>query len=168
MVTDGKTLYELRMPQDSLDGKSVLDALLEPTRIYVKPVRAVLRQLPGAVRSLAHITGGGITENLNRALPDNMDAEVEVGSWGMPPIIPFVCRAAHLDETEALKTFNMGLGMVLVVAPQKADEVLAILEEQGEQAGIVGRIVPGSGEVAYVNKEQLFANCVSSEPATEE
>ena len=168
VVTDGKTLYELRMPQDSLDGKSVLDALLEPTRIYVKPVRAVLRQLPGAVRSLAHITGGGITENLNRALPDNMDAEVEVGSWGMPPIIPFVCRAAHLDETEALKTFNMGLGMVLVVAPQKADEVLAILEEQGEQAGIVGRIVPGSGEVTYVNKEQLFANCVSSEPATEE
>ena len=168
VVTDGKTLYGLRMPQDSLDGKSVLDALLEPTRIYVKPVRAVLRQLPGAVRSLAHITGGGITENLNRALPDNMDAEVEVGSWGMPPIIPFVCRAAHLDETEALKTFNMGLGMVLVVAPHKADEVLAILEERGEQAGIVGRIVPGSGEVTYVNKEQLFANCVSSEPATEE
>ena len=86
----------------------------------------------------------------------------------MPPIIPFVCNAAHLDETEALKTFNMGLGMVLVVAPNKADEVLAILEEQGEQAGIVGRIVPGSGEVTYVNKEQLFANCVSSEPATEE
>ena len=167
VVTDGKTLYELRMPQDSLDGKSVLDALLEPTRIYVKPVRAVLRQLPDAVRSLAHITGGGITENLNRALPDNMDAEVEVGSWGMPPIIPFVCRAAHLDETEALKTFNMGLGMVLVVAPNKADEVLAILEERGEQAGIVGSIVPGSGEVQYVNKEQLFAHCTQDEQGAE-
>ena len=163
VVTDGKTLYELRMPQESLGGRSVLDALLEPTRIYVKPVRAVLRQLPGAVRSLAHITGGGITENLNRALPDNMNAQVEVGSWGMPPIIPFVCHAARLDETEALKTFNMGLGMVLVVAPNKVDEVLTILEEQGEEAGIVGRIVPGNGEVEYVNKEQLFAHCAQDE-----
>lgn len=80
VVTDGKTLYELRMPQESLGGQSVLDALLEPTRIYVKPVRSVLRQLPGAVRSLAHITGGGITENLNRALPENMDAELHVGT----------------------------------------------------------------------------------------
>ena len=141
-----------------MGGRSVLDALLEPTRIYVKPVRAVLRKLPGAVRSLAHITGGGITENLNRALPDTLNAEVEVGSWGMPPIIPFVCHAAHLDETEALKTFNMGLGMVLVVAPNKVDEVLAILEEQGEEAGIVGRIIPGNGEVTYVNKDQLFAH----------
>lgn len=167
VVTDGKTLYELRMPQESLGGRSVLDALLEPTRIYVKPVRAVLRQLPGAVRSLAHITGGGITENLNRALPDNMNAQVEVGSWGMPPIIPFVCHAARLDETEALKTFNMGLGMVLVVAPNKVDEVLAILEEQGEEAGIVGRIVPGSGEVEYVNKEQLFAHCAQDEQDAE-
>ena len=86
-----------------------------------------------------------------------MNAQVEVGSWGMPPIIPFVCRAARLDETEALKTFNMGLGMVLVVAPDKVDDVLAILEEQGEEAGIVGRIVSGNGEVEYVNKDQLFA-----------
>ena len=156
VVTDGKTLYELRMPQESLGGQSVLDALLEPTRIYVKPVRSVLRQLPGAVRSLAHITGGGITENLNRALPENMDAEVHVGTWGMPPIIPFVCNAAHLDEHEALKTFNMGLGMVLVVDPAKADQVMEILEAEGESPVVVGRIVPGTGEVTYVDQDKLF------------
>ena len=91
-----------------------------------------------------------------------MDAEVQVGTWGMPPIIPYVCRAARLDETEALKTFNMGVGMVLVVAPNKVDEVLAILEEQGEDAGIIGRIIPGSGEVVYVDKDQLFAQHVEA------
>ena len=163
VVTDGKTLYELRMPQESLGGQSVLDALLEPTRIYVKPVRSVLRQLPGAVRSLAHITGGGITENLNRALPENMDAELHVGTWSMPPVIPFVCRAAHLDEHEALKTFNMGLGMVLVVDPSKVDQVMDILEAEGETPTVVGRIIPGSGEVAYVDQEKLFADNPSAE-----
>ena len=163
VVTDGKTLYELRMPQESLGGQSVLDALLEPTRIYVKPVRSVLRQLPGAVRSLAHITGGGITENLNRALPENMDAELHVGTWSMPPVIPFVCRAAHLDEHEALKTFNMGLGMVLVVDPSKVDQVMDILEAEGETPTVVGRIIPGSGEVAYVAQEKLFADNPSAE-----
>ena len=163
VVTDGKTLYELRMPQESLGGQSVLDALLEPTRIYVKPVRSVLRQLPGAVRSLAHITGGGITENLNRALPENMDAELHVGTWSMPPVIPFVCRAAHLDEHEALKTFNMGLGMVLVVDPSKVDQLMDILEAEGETPTVVGRIIPGSGEVAYVDQEKLFADNPSAE-----
>ena len=156
VITDGKTLYEVRMPQESLGGQSVLDALLTPTRIYVKSVRAVLRKLPGAVRSLSHITGGGITENLNRALPDTLDAEVHVGTWDMPAIIPFVCHAAHLNETEALKTFNMGLGMVLVVNPAKVPEVMDILTEQGETPEVVGRIVPGSGEVVYVNQDALF------------
>lgn len=157
VCVEGKTLYELRLEKEELAGKSILDALLEPTRIYVKPVRSVLRQLPGAVRSLAHITGGGITENLNRALPANVDAEVHVGTWTIAPIIPWVCRAARLNEHEALKTFNMGLGMVLVVNPQKVDDIMDILKQEGETPFIVGQIVPGVGEVTYVNQENLFA-----------
>ena len=137
----------------------MLDALLEPTRIYVKPVRSVLRQLPGAVRSLAHITGGGITENLNRALPDSIDAEVSVGTWGMPPIIPFVCHAARLNEVEALKTFNMGLGMILVVSPDKVDDVMGIFEAEGESPVVVGRTVAGTGSVVYRNQDRLFVDC---------
>ena len=81
----------------------------------------------------------------------------------MPPIIPYVCRAAHLDEHEALKTFNMGLGMVLVVAPNRVDEVMAILRDEGEEPVVVGRIVPGTGEVSYANQDQLFAHVVSDE-----
>ena len=95
MRVEGKTLDQLRLEKEETRVEEHIRCSLEPTRIYVKPVRSVLRQLPGAVRSLAHITGGGITENLNRALPANVDAEVHVGTWTMAPII-WVCRATQL------------------------------------------------------------------------
>ena len=79
---------------------------------------------------------------------------LEHGQWH---IIPWVCRAARLNEHEALKTFNMGLGMVLVVNPQKVDDIMDILKQEGETPFIVGQIVPGVGEVTYVNQENLFA-----------
>ena len=156
VCVEGRTHYEVRLPRKSLGGQSVQDALLTPTRIYVKQVRAAVAAHPGAVHALAHITGGGITENLNRALPDTLDARIEVGTWDMAPIIPFVCRAAKLDETEALKTFNMGLGMVLIVDPAQADAVKETLEAQGETVYRVGTVVPGTGAVAYANKQDLF------------
>lgn len=146
----------------------MLDALLEPTRIYVKSIRSVLLQCPGAIHSLAHITGGGITENLNRALPSTLDAEIQVGSWNMVPILPWVCRAAHLNETEALKTFNMGLGMILAVAPQKAEEVAQLLADAGEEVYIVGQVVPGVGKVVYLDEEELFAAYSEDEEAEED
>ncbi len=152
VCVEGRDADELNAPRDDLDGKSVLEALLEPTRIYVRPVRAVLDAQPGAVRSLAHITGGGITENLNRALPADLDAVVELGTWPVPPVVSLVCEAAHLDEVEALKTFNMGLGLVLVVDPAYADAVEATLAAEGEQACRVGRVVAGSGAVRYENE----------------
>lgn len=158
VCVEGKTTYELNLEQPLLNGQSVLEALLTPTRIYVKQVLKVLQQHPSAVHSLAHITGGGITENLNRALSSSVDAKVEVGTWTMPPIIPWVCKAAHLDETEALKTFNMGVGMILVVDPLQADAVKQTLEEEGETVFNVGKIVAGSGEVSYLDKEKLFAH----------
>lgn len=157
VCVEGKTHYELRLEREELKGESLQDALLTPTRMYVKPVRAVLRTCPNAVRALAHITGGGITENLNRALPDACDAEVDLGTWPVPPIAKFVCKAAHLNESEALKTFNMGLGVVLIVDPACADKVEAALAEVGEATYRVGRIVAGSGEVRYTNNDALYA-----------
>jgi phosphoribosylformylglycinamidine cyclo-ligase len=145
----GKTAAELSEPLDALDGASVLEALLEPTRIYVKSVLAALREVPGGVHALAHITGGGITENLNRALPETLNAQVKLGKWPVPPIVDFVCEAANLSEEERLKTFNMGLGMVLIVAPDKAAAVTSVLEEAGEKVSVVGTIVPGTGAVEY-------------------
>ncbi len=157
VCTEDRPLEEITAPVDELGGRSVADALLEPTRIYVKPVLAVLRECPGAVRALAHITGGGITENLNRALPKTVDALVELGTWEMPAVVPYVCRAAQLSETEALKTFNMGVGMVLIVDPAQADAVEAALAAAGERTFRIGRTVVGSGEVRYANEGTLFA-----------
>ncbi len=146
---EGKTMEELTEPREWLDGASILEALLQPTRIYVKQVTSIMRTLPGAIHSLAHITGGGISENLDRALPSDVDAEVNLGSWPELPIIRFICDAANLSQEEALKTFNMGLGMILVVSADEADAVMAHLKDMGEDAHIVGATVAGTGQVAY-------------------
>lgn len=153
---EGRTEEELREAREDLGGQSILEALLTPTRIYVKPVRTVMEQVPGGIRALAHITGGGITENLNRALPAGVNAEVDLGTWPIPPVVRFACEQANLSEAEALKTFNMGLGMVLIVDPAAAEAVEAALAAAGEETYRVGRIVAGEGEVQYANEGELF------------
>lgn len=162
VCVEGKTLYELRLKRAELKGQSIEEALLTPTRIYVKPVRALLKRFGKAIHSLAHITGGGISENLNRILPDTLNAEVELGAWEVPPVASFVCKAARLDETEALKTFNMGLGMIVAVSSDKAADVKAAFEEEGERVFEIGRVGAGDGSVVYHNKGSLYA-CPSPE-----
>ena len=151
-----KSAAEISVPLPELDGKTVGQALLEPTRIYVKSVLATLREVPGAVHSLAHITGGGITENLDRALPKTVNAQVELGSWPVVPIAKYTCAQAGLNETEALKTFNMGIGMVLIVAPEQAAHVEAVLADQGETTYRIGHITPGAGVVTYTGEGKLL------------
>lgn len=156
VLVEGKSAEELSAPCDELGGRPLGEALLAPTRIYVKPVLGCLRALPGVVHALAHITGGGITENLNRALPAGVNAEVDLGTWPIPPVVRFACEQANLSEAEALKTFNMGLGMVLIVDPTAAEDVEAALAAAGEETYRVGRIVAGEGEVQYANEGELF------------
>ena len=156
VCVEGKSTEELLAPVDALDGKSVGEALLTPTRIYVKQVLSVLAECPKAVRALAHITGGGITENLNRALNSQVNAQVDLGTWPVPAIAKYVCEAADLSEGQALKTFNMGVGMVLIVDPDRADEVEAALAKAGETTYRVGRIVAGAGEVEYTGEGNLY------------
>lgn len=149
VAVEGRSSDELSCPLDELEGASILEALLAPTRIYVKSVLGLLNTLPGAVHALAHITGGGITENLDRALPPTLDAQVRRGSWPANATVDFVVGQAHLNEEEAYKTFNMGLGMILIVDVDQADAVLAELEAAGERAFIVGSVIAGAGEVVY-------------------
>ena len=158
VCVEGKSREELLTPVEALDGQSVADALLTPTRIYVKQVLGTLKACPGAVRALAHITGGGISENLNRALNERVDAQVDLGTWPVPAVVKYVCDAAELSEPQALKTFNMGVGMILIVDPARAEEVEAALVEAGEKTYRVGRIVSGTGEVQYTGEGNLYGH----------
>lgn len=147
-VTEKLPLEELSAPNSRLGGQSILEALLAPTRIYVKSILRLIRSV-AQVHAVAHITGGGITENLNRALPETLDAAIELGSWSCPPVIDYVVDAAGLSREEALKTFNMGVGMCVICAPEVAAQAKEVLEECGETVFEIGKIVEGSGKVTY-------------------
>ncbi|MDR1422469.1 MAG: phosphoribosylformylglycinamidine cyclo-ligase [Coriobacteriales bacterium] len=115
-LTDNLSDKELRLRQLA-DGRSLAVALLAPTRIYVQALLAALEAaLP--LHAAAHITGGGISENLNRALPAGLNAEIDMQSWDIPEVIQIVCQAAGLEKDEALRTFNMGIGMALICPPE--------------------------------------------------
>ncbi|MEM9474203.1 MAG: phosphoribosylformylglycinamidine cyclo-ligase [Pseudomonadota bacterium] len=128
------------------DGQSLGAALLTPTRLYVRPALEAIRQ--GGVRGLAHITGGGLTENLPRVLPDGQGAVIDLGAWTLPPVFRWLAEAGGIDGDEMLKTFNCGIGMVVVVAPDAADAVAATLRDSGETVFTLGEVVAGQG-VSY-------------------
>lgn len=157
VAVEPSNMEELGKPRDYLNGQSIIEALLQPTRIYVKPVLEAMKAHPGAIHSLAHITGGGISENLDRALPKTVDAQVDLGTWPVAPIIQFICDTANLSETEALKTFNMGLGMVLIVDAESVDAVRSALSDAGEKTYLVGRVIDGTGKVQYTNEGALLS-----------
>jgi len=148
LIDESADLSQYTAPQDRFGGESLVDAMLKPTRIYVKPILGLLEAgLP--VHGVAHITGGGITENLNRVLPENLDAEVEWGTWDVPPVVQAAVEAANLSDTEAYRTFNMGVGMCVVCDPDAIDDIAESLTAAGETVFPVGRIVKGTGQVIY-------------------
>ena len=153
VVIEGKTVEELNQPLEELSGESLADAVLRPTTIYAGGLLAALRA--GApIKAMAHITGGGITENLNRALPSHLDAEVDRGgeagpAWDIPPVISYVSNAANLSLDEQYRTFNMGVGMALIVDMDDVDDVAEALSEQGFEPFVMGQIIPGTGKVVY-------------------
>ena len=148
LIDESADLSQYTAPQDRFGGESLVDAMLKPTRIYVKPILGLLEAgLP--VHGVAHITGGGITENLNRVLPENLDAEVEWGTWDVPPVVQAAVEAANLSDTEAYRTFNMGVGMCVVCDPDAVDDIAESLTAVGETVFPVGRIVKGTGQVIY-------------------
>lgn len=147
-VTEVMDAGELTVERAELDGVSVLDALLAPTRIYVKSILELRREVP-QIHAVAHITGGGITENLNRALNDHVDAQIDEGTWTQPPIIDFVVEKAGLSREEALKTFNCGIGMCVICPPEVERAAIEQLESTGEKVFKIGSVIPGDGKVVY-------------------
>jgi len=119
-------------------GATVGEELLRPTRIYVRPVLSLARKV--TIRAMAHITGGGITGNVPRTLPVGVAAVIRKGTWPVPPVFGTLVRAARLPEGEAFRTFNMGIGMVLVVRAADADRALRLLRKAGQPVSLIGEV----------------------------
>jgi phosphoribosylformylglycinamidine cyclo-ligase len=134
--------YSAKAPFDP--SKTLGEALLAPTRIYVKSCLAAIRA--GGVKALAHITGGGLLENIPRVLPKDLACEIDASSWQQPPVFAWLRKTAGIDHQEMARTFNCGIGMVMVVAPDRVDAVKGILQGAGETVAAIGTIRPRAGD----------------------
>lgn len=138
---------------DELDGTTVGETLLTPTRIYVQPIVKLLTKyrVKRVVHAMAHITGGGLVGNIPRVLPKDCNAVIKKSSWPMPKIFPFLQKAGPVEEDEMFRVFNMGIGYVLIVAPDFADSIGRNLQRWGEKVNRIGTITAGSGKVVLKN-----------------
>ena len=133
---------DIRTPLAELDGKSLGEALLAPTKIYVKPMLALFEKVQ--VKAVSHITGGGFYENIPRSIPDGLCAKIKKDSVRVLPIFDLIAKTGEIPERDMFNTFNMGVGMSVVVSAEDAEKALAILKENGEDAYIMGEIVSAS------------------------
>jgi phosphoribosylformylglycinamidine cyclo-ligase len=129
-------------PATQLEGRALFERLLAPTRIYVKPLLALLRALP--VHGLAHITGGGLTDNIPRVLPEGLEAVLARPRWPRDPVFEWLQQVARTDSTEMYRTFNCGIGMVVIVPAAQAAATVAFLRERGESAQLIGHVQRGA------------------------
>ncbi len=130
-----------------IDGDAASKRLLAPTRIYVKPILALLESM--TVKGLAHITGGGITENVPRILHGALDAEIDTASWQQGPVFDWLAEHGNIGTGEMRRTFNCGVGMIVVVDENLVDDAIGLLQAQGETAWRIGSIVAGNRETRY-------------------
>ena len=139
---------DLTSPVEALDGKSLGETLLTPTKIYVKPVLALLEAVK--VRAISHITGGGFYENIPRSIPEGFGAEIVKSSVKVLPIFDLIAKTGNIPERDMFNTFNMGVGMSVVVAKEDADKAIEILKANGEDAYVIGKIVKSDTKVTII------------------
>jgi phosphoribosylformylglycinamidine cyclo-ligase len=132
-------------------GASVADVLLTPTTIYTRSVRSVLAhyKVKSVVHGIAHITGGGLHENLARILPPGVGVTIDRGAWPVPPVFPWIQQLGDVDDDEMFRVFNMGIGLALVVSPYYADSVREQLASCGLESWTIGRAVEGDQQVVW-------------------
>lgn len=150
--TQGYT-YDTPAPFEA--GKTMGDTLLAPTRIYVKPLLKALKL--GGIKGMAHITGGGLTENIPRVLPSNVCAELDATKWQKAPVLGWLAQAGNMDAGDMARTFNCGLGMVVIVAADAADKIIASLKDSGETPYTVGTIIPRAEDEPQVKIQHEHA-----------
>jgi len=148
LVTAANLDWQAKAPFEA--SLTLAQALITPTRIYVKPVLAALKATggggpTGAIKGLSHITGGGLSENLPRVLPNTVASAIDLSSWTPPPVFGWLAGAGHLDDAEMLRTFNCGIGMIVVADDARSGEVIAALKAAGESPTIIGEVTPPNG-----------------------
>ena len=136
---------DLYVPRDELGGKTVAEALLVPTRIYVKSVLALLEQVD--VKGISHITGGGFYENIPRSIPDGLGAVIEKSAVQVLPIFDLIAKTGNIPERDMFNTYNMGVGMSIVVKSEDVEKALEILKAHGENAYVIGKIVASEDKI---------------------
>jgi phosphoribosylformylglycinamidine cyclo-ligase len=134
------------------------EALLQPHLSYLKPLLPLVEE--NAFHALAHITGGGLTDNVPRVLPDNLDAKIKLGSWPVLPLFRFIYEEGKVDRDEMLRVFNMGVGMVLIVAPENVERVARHFGRIDQKYFFIGNVVKGSGRVVYDTPPSGFASWI--------
>lgn len=139
---------DLSAPREELGGESLGEALLTPTKIYVKPMLALFGQV--RVKGVSHITGGGFYENIPRSIPNGLGAEIRKENIRVLPIFDLIAKTGNIPERDMFNTFNMGVGMSVVVSPEDAEKALSILRENGEDAYVIGRIVKSDDKVTVI------------------
>jgi len=122
--------------------------LMRPTKLYVRSTLAAIRS--GDVKGLAHVTGGGISENLPRCLPDGLDAEIDLDCWTPPPVFAWLAKSAGIDSREMLRTFNCGVGLIAVTDLMSSGRIIDAFQESGDKAMRIGRLVKSEGEPKVV------------------
>ena len=135
---------EIYVPRQELDGKSIAEALLVPTKIYVKPVLALLEKVD--VKGISHITGGGFYENIPRSIPDGLCARIDKAAVKVLPIFDVIAKWGNIPERDMYNTYNMGVGMSVVVPAAQAETALDVLKANGVDAYVIGEIIQGQGE----------------------
>ena len=141
--------YNVSMKFDELDC-TLGEELLKPTRIYVKTVQALIKK--HHIEGIAHITGGGFIENIPRTIPAGLKAEIRLGSWDMPSVFELMQRLGNIEEKEMYNTFNMGIGLVLIVKKKDAEGILSTLRDLGEKAYVIGSVIKGEGGIEFCGK----------------
>ena len=136
---------DIRKPLPELGGKSLGETLLTPTKIYVKPVMALLEKV--MIKGISHITGGGFYENIPRSIPDGFGAVINKSDVRVLPIFDLIAKAGNVSEHDMFNTFNMGVGMSIVVAEKDADKALAVLKSNGEEPYVIGKIIRSDEKV---------------------
>ena len=137
---------DIKTPVDELGGKSIGECLLTPTKIYVKPVLALLEK--ANVKAISHITGGGFYENIPRSIPDGFGAQIERSKVKVLPIFDMIAKAGNIEERDMFNTFNMGVGMSIIVDKNDADLAVQVLKDAGEDAYIMGEVVKSEEKVS--------------------